>query len=250
MSDFRLLGAILLASLLAGGLAGCPKSGSSGTNRTGGTQPETSVTSSPTPAAWTADARGLLGVALGAGRLAWTDPEIRPGERLRWRVAATSAPDLVIEVRRSEPGSTPGTEIWSVITTSGPKKEIDLVLAPARAKALRLAWREPGKKEVVLTRDEDLAAVFPAVIVVDEAGFIAAGGSFVGNEVVRVPAGEFRARHAVISRDGGTWHYYIARAVPGGVVKLERFGEGENDPSTTIELDEFTRLPKSEAPAP
>lgn len=250
MSDFRLLGTLLLVSLFAGGLAGCPKNGSLGTDRTGGSHPATSVAASPTPVAWAADARGLLGVALGAGRLAWTDPEIRPGERLRWRVAATSAPDLVIEVRRSEPGSTPGTEIWSISTTSGAKKEIDLVLTPGRAKALRLAWREPGRKEVVLTRDEDLAAVFPPAIVADEPGFIAAGGSFVGNEVVRVPAGEFRARHAVITRDGGVWHYYIARSVPGGVVKLERFGEGENDPSTTIELDDFTRLAKPEAPAP
>lgn len=244
MSAFRLFGALLLAMLLAG----CPKGGGVGVGPGG--QPDKSVSPTPTPA-WAPEARALLGIALGAGRLAWTDPEIRPGERLRWRVAATAVPDLVIEVRRSEPGSTAGTENWSVATISGPKKEIDLVLAPARAKALRVAWRDGAAAEVVLTRDEDLAAVFPPAIVADEPGFVAAGGTFVGNEVVRVPAGEFRARHAVISRDGGTWHYYIARSVPGGVVKLELFPQGSNDPSTTIELDEFTRLPKPpEAPVP
>lgn len=248
MSAFRLFGALLLAVLLAG----CPKGGGVGGVGPDGGQPDKSVSPTPTPPpVWAPEARALLGIALGAGRLAWTDPEIRPGERLRWRVAATAVPDLVIEVRRSEPGSTPGTENWSVTTTSGPKKEIDLVLAPARAKALRVAWRDGAAKEVVITRDEDLAAVFPPAIVADEAGFVAAGGTFVGNEVVRVPAGEFRARHAVIARDGGTWHYYIARSVPGGVVKLELFPQGSNDPSTTIELDDFTRLAKpAEAPVP
>lgn len=245
---FRLFGALLLAMLLAA----CPKDGGVRGVGPGSGHPDKSVSATPTPPpAWAPEARMLLGIALGAGRLAWTDPEIRPGERLRWRVAATAVPDLVIEVRRSEPGSTPGTENWSISTTSTPKKEIDLVLEPARAKALRVAWRDGSGKEVVLTRDEDLAAVFPAAIVADEPGFIAAGGTFVGNEVVRVPAGEFRARHAVIARDGGTWHYYIARSVPGGVVKLELFAEGANDPSTVIELDDFTRLARPvEPPAP
>jgi hypothetical protein len=84
-----------------------------------------------------------------------------------------------------------------------------------------------------------------------DATFSAAGGTFLGNEVLRVPAGEFRARHGVIAKDGATWHLYLVRTVPGGVAKAEKFLEGEMDPALVYELDEFVRLPRRPAdPAP
>lgn len=84
-----------------------------------------------------------------------------------------------------------------------------------------------------------------------EAAFAAAGGSFLGNEVVRVPAGEFRARHATLAKDGGVWHLYLVRTIPGGVAKAERFESDAMEPSLILELDDYTRLQKTPGePAP
>lgn len=86
-----------------------------------------------------------------------------------------------------------------------------------------------------------------------DASFAALGGTFLGNEVLRVPAGEFRARHGVLVKDGRSWHLYLVRTVPGGVAKAELFPEGAMDPALVFELDEYVRLPRKPgdpAPAP
>lgn len=77
-----------------------------------------------------------------------------------------------------------------------------------------------------------------------DASFTAQGGTFLGNEVLRVPAGEFRARHGVLVKDGRSWHLYLVRTVPGGVAKAEMFLEGAMDPALVFELDEYVRLPR------
>lgn len=84
-----------------------------------------------------------------------------------------------------------------------------------------------------------------------EASFTAAGGTFLGNEVVRIPAGEFRARHATLTKEGSVWHLYLVRTIPGGVAKAERFEQGSMEPSLILELDDYTRLKKAPGePAP
>lgn len=222
-------------------LAACgPKSTTGGTAGTG-----KGVIATPTPVP-DAEIRSLLGLALGAGRLSWSDPGIRVGERLRWRVLAMGSPDIVIEVKRSEP-----PDRW--IVSSGPNerslsRSVTAELAPDGATATKLSWKD-GSAPAIEIDSARIASLFPRATLADESGFTAAGGSLMGPEVVRVPAGDFRARHAVIDQGGTLWHYYVARSVPGGVVKAERFEGGANDPSLTMELLEYTKLPKP-APTP
>lgn len=204
-------------------------------------------------AASAAAARDLLGLGLGAGRLAWAEPEVRPGERLRWRVLAMTTADLVIEAARGEPPDDPTAgnarvERWTV--TGGDGSTLVADVAQGGGALARLVVRDPGKPPVTVLDPAALRAVWSAPVLLHGTAFEAAGGRFLGNEVVRVGAGDFRARHAVIARDGYTWHLYVARSVPGGLVKLERFPAGAMQPDAVLELDDFTRLPTAPPPPP
>lgn len=126
---------------------------------------------------------------------------------------------------------------------------------------VRMLWNDPPAREgesvrwqVTPPEPTRLLDEKPAVASSSgDASFAAMGGTFLGNEVLRVPAGEFRARHGVLVKDGRSWHLYLVRTVPGGVAKAEMFLEGAMDPALVYELDEFVRLPRKPgdpAPAP
>ena len=251
MAARRLRFAALLP-LLAVAFGCAPKAGTSSsgsTGATGGSGPTatTGATKDRRPGAGDfAEIRALLASALGAGRTTWSDPVIRPGERVRWRVGATAGPDLVIEVVRRE---SDGTWIVKSGTETSFTRTVEADLAPDGATASRLAWTGAKGKTVTITDAPTLIDLYPTAKRVDETTFAAAGGRLLGNEVVRVAAGEFRARHEVLDANGATWHFYVARAVPGGLVKIEKFEPGALDPSATWELEDFYKLPKP-APTP
>lgn len=209
------------------------------TNGAGTPAPAPSPSSGATPA-WSREARTLLERAFGAGRLAWEDPALKPGERLVWRVRATGAPDMVIDLARgqSHPAAPGGT--W-LVAANGAEIEIDLDVTGA---ATKLAWKKGASTPATLSDRDAIAKVMPERAPHGEESFVTAGGTFVGNEVVRVPAGEFRARHGLLARGGSTFHVYVARSVPGGLVKLEEFREGALDPVLVLELEDFEKAKK------
>lgn len=199
---------------------------------------------SPTPSsgatsAWSAEARSLLERAFGAGRLAWEDPPFKPGERVVWRVRATGTPDVVIDVGRGQPTPDAPGGTW-LYEARGAQITLGV---DTNGVATRLSWRK-ASKVATLDDPKEIAKVVPPRPVSDEASFTAAGGTFVGNEVVRVPYGEFRARHGLLTRDGSTFHVYIARSVPGGLIKLEEFRQGAIDPTLVLELEDFEKPKK------
>ncbi len=212
-----------------------PACGPRGTTTTGGSVSSSGTTApSSNATAWSSEARDLLERAFGAGRLAWEDPAFKPGERVVWRVRATGAPDLVIDLERRQSS-------WLV---TGNGAEITLVLDSA-GNVTTVGWKK-GASSASLADPAQIAKVTPARAASDEATFAAAGGTFVGNEVVRVPAGEFRARHGLLSRETSTFHVYVARSVPGGLVKLEEFRGNEIDPVLIVELEDFAKAKKTE----
>jgi hypothetical protein len=153
----------------------------------------------------------LIELALGGARTLWNDPPIRSGERVRWVVTSPDFPERLLEVVRTD-------DRWTVLAghPAGKRRQAEVPIAVAASNG--------------------------------EAAFTAAGGSFLGNEVLRVPAGEFRARHAMIAAPGKSWHLYLVRTVPGGVAKVELFPEGAMDPVLVMELDDFTRVKPAPAP--
>lgn len=118
---------------------------------------------------------------------------------------------------------------------------------------VRALWNQPPLLEGESVRwqvtppepDRFLDEAVPAVAGSSgEASFTAAGGRFLGNEVLRATAGEFRARHALLVKDGNSFHLYVVRSVPGGLAKIEVFRQGAVEPTIIYELDEYVRLPR------
>ena len=127
---------------------------------------------------------------------------------------------------------------------------IEMTITSNGAAATSLRWSAAGAAPALVDRPDQLASLYSAPHRVGDASFKEAGGSMMGNEVVRVPAGNFRARHASIHEGTTTWHFYIARSVPGGVVKMEEFADGEESPQLTLELQEYKRVKQDPAATP
>ena len=224
--------------------AACAPRGSTG----GGATP-TPVAASPTPAPTPIDtSKTLIALGLGGPRSFWNDPPIRPGERIVWIVTSPDFPERILEVSRVVDPQTP--EHWKIAGghPSGNRRTVEIQREGVGA--ARLALSLPND---VLAENEAMQQLLVSRAAIagsgSDASFTAAGGTFLGNEVLRVPAGEFRARHAVIATPGRNWHLYLVRTVPGGIAKVEMFPDGATDPTVIFELDDFTRLPRSE-PAP
>lgn len=228
-------------TLLLVAIAACgPKNGNRGAETGAPVERGRPVASpSPTPVAWVAEARALVEVALGSARVAWDDPPVRPGERLTWHTFGDPATPWR-EVRVVHDAAAP--DRWQI---TGGTLTLDVTLSADRRSARSIARVE--MKPAVLD-SAGAAAVYSAPSFVDDASFAQEGGAMLGNEVVRVPAGAFRARHATVKRDGFVWHFYVARSVPGGVVKIEKFADGADAAALVMELEEFTRL-KTDAPS-
>lgn len=227
--------------LLVAVIAACgPKTGNRAT-RSGATagRGHPVASPSPTPVAWAADAKALVDVGLGSARVAWDDPPVRPGERLTWHTFGDPATPWR-EVRVVHDASAP--DRWQI---SGGTLTLDVTLSADRRFARSIARLEA--KPAVLD-SAGAAAVYSAPSFVDDTSFTQEGGVMLGNEVVRVPAGAFRARHGTVKREGFVWHFYLARSVPGGVVKMEKFADGAESAALVMELEEFTRL-KTDAPS-
>lgn len=232
------MGILLLAACALTAPACGPKGGAGGDGAT----PATTAT----PAArvpWGDEAKQLLEYGLAGPRLFWNDPAIRPGERVRWLITARSFPDRFLDVARDAT-----TDRWTFVSghPSSPRRTLVATLGPdGRIVALAISGNDLPLSET--RRERDLDSIVPAAIAgtAGEAGFAAIGGRFLGNEVLRVPAGEFRARHAVVPGEKGVvWHLYLVRTVPGGIAKVEMFKGGAIDPALVMELDDATRLPK------
>jgi len=193
----------------------------------------------PTELLWAADARAMLRIGLGAGRPAWGTPGMKPGERVAWFVTveppSTSMRRVIVARDAKEPAR------WHVARLPQAAM-LDVALSADGSRAESIAWSTSGATPVVVSSSAGLASLWTPPLMFTDSSFSAAGGTFGGNEVVRVPAGVFRARHGILKRDGADWHLYVARGVPGGLVKVERFPEGSSAPSLVLELDGFTRL--------
>jgi len=241
---------LFLPSLFGLGLGlACAPKGSGGNGTGGGTGVSRGSGGSAATIAEVETLRSLLSWSLAAGRPGWSDPAPRPGERLRWRVSSMGTPDMVIEMARGEGEPAHWTLSVGAVDAKELPEKATVDLDGAATEATRVEWSPAGSKPRTLAKPADLASVFPRAEPLEEAAFVATGGTFLGNEVVRVAAGEFRARHATLNRGGAVWHFYVARTVPGGVVKLERFAPGAADPSLTMELEDFTKL-KRPPPTP
>lgn len=226
-------------------LAGCaPKPGGAGG---GGTGRGGHVTPTPgpaaTPNAWRAEARTLLSVGLGSGRPAWSDPPMQPGEKLTWLVT-TEPPSKLRHVSLARDRD--GVEVRALHGSGS----LVVALGGDAAQVTSIAWQSSGASPVVIGPGADLDALWTPPALYVDSSFKAAGGTFFGNEVVRVPAGTFRARHGLLRRKGIDWHFYVARAVPGGLVKLERFPEGATSATLVLELESFTRNKRPPPPPP
>lgn len=155
-------------------------------------------------------------------------------------------------------GTTGGTPTPSITPASSPRPETPLPTPTPVPIGPRSFWNDPAIRPgesltwtVVRDGSSERLVELPTALSGsgNDATFSAAGGSFLGNEVLRVTAGDFRARHAVVVGDGRTWHLYLVRTVPGGIAKAEMIPDGTNDPTIVYELDAFTRIPRPE-PAP
>lgn len=230
-------GLLLLAACTLAAPACAPKGGGSGDGSGGA--------ATPTPAArvaWADEAKQLLEYGLAGARVFWNEPAIRPGERVRWLITARSFPDRFLDVARDA-----SADRWTLVAghPSAPRRTLVASLVEGRIESLAISGTDVRSSET--RRERDLEAIVPPAIVgtAGEASFAAIGGRILGNEVLRVPAGEFRARHATVPGEGGvTWHLYLVRTVPGGIAKVEMFKRGATDPSLVMELDDSTRLPK------
>lgn len=241
---------ILLGLALATFALACAPKGTTG----GGARPTptTSPSSVPSPTPISTK-RTLIEHGFGGPRAFWNDPPIRPGERVVWVVTSPDFPDRILEVSRLADASVP--EHWKLLgghpSLGNARRSVEILLDGGAT---------PGPARLSITMPADVVAENAAMRellgnrsaiagTANEASFTAAGGKFLGNEVLRVPAGEFRARHAVLSAPGTDWHLYLVRTVPGGIAKAEMFPNGANDPTIVYELDSFTRLPRAD-PAP
>lgn len=214
---------------------------------TGGGTPTPAATPavSPTPIS---TAGTLVELALGGPRSFWNDPPIRAGERLVWVVTSPDFPERILEVSRLPDASV--SDHWKLSGghPSGTRRSVEL-RREAGSGAVRLTTSVAGDVAENAAMQALLASRAAVAGSGNEASFTAAGGTFLGNEVLRVPAGEFRARHAVLPAPGRNWHLYLVRTVPGGIAKIEMFPDGATDPTVLYELDDFTRLPRTD-PAP
>lgn len=202
---------------------------------------------SPTPIP---TAHTLVELGLGGPRAFWNDPPIRPGERLVWVVTSPDFPERILEVARVVDPAVP--EHWKLAGghPSGNRRTVEILRDGGTPGAARLSMSIPGDVAAENAAIQQLLVSRTAIAGSgNDASFTAAGGTFLGNEVLRVPAGEFRARHAVLAAPGRNWHLYLVRTVPGGIAKVEMFPDGAADPTVIYELDDFTRLPRTE-PAP
>lgn len=245
MRPSRTAGILLGVALAA---SACAPKGTTGRGET----PTPSGKRSPTPTPTPIDTKStLVELGLGGPRTFWNDPPIRPGEKLVWVVTSPDFPDRILEVARIADETVP--DHWK-LTGGHPSAQRRTV------EVLRDGGAGPGAARLTMSLPADVAAENAAMqqILVSrsaiagsggDVSFAASGGTFLGNEVLRVPAGEFRARHAVIASPGRNWHLYLVRTVPGGIAKVEMIPDGATDPTVVYELDDFTRLPRTE-PAP
>ena len=242
-----LTGALVLAALLS---SGCPPKGGG----VGVPTPVPTAVPTPVPFAWAPQAKTLVDLAFTGPSALWNDPPVRPGERLRWVTSGNAAlPERFFEVRRGT-ADADGTQRWTLAAGAPDRVSHRVALGVAADRITSIAFAAKDATPETMTQPPDIARVAPPASffpTANEATFTAAGGTFLGNEVVRVPAGEFRARHGVVTAGATTWHLYVVRAVPGGLVKAERFDAGSDEPSLVLELDEFEKLaPPPPPPAP
>lgn len=240
----KLRSTLLLVFVVSLAAAGCPKNGK--VDGGSGASPRAKISPSPsaTPIAFAADARRILTLGLGADRLQWDDPPIAPGESVTWNVISDppGAPRSLVVTR---PAGT--TDRWILRAR---EETVELTLNSNGSAATSLRWTATGAAPVVIDAPEALRSLYTAPHRLSEPEFSASGGTLMGNEVVRVPAGNFRARHGLVRAGAFTRHFYVAHSVPGGVVKMEEFANGADHPALILELEEFTRLKPETAPAP
>ena len=237
----RLRGTRLGLLLLAACALSAPACGPKGRTDSGGAGGGSATPEARVP--WADEAKQLLEYGLAGPRVFWNEPAMRPGERVRWLITARSFPDRFLDVSRDA-----GTDRWTLVSghPSSPRRTLVATMgADGRVATLAISGKDLPLSET--RRAADLEAIVPAAIAgtAGEAGFAGIGGRFLGNEVLRVPAGEFRARHATVpGAHGAVWHLYLVRTVPGGIAKVEMFKSGAIDPALVMELDDSTRLPK------
>lgn len=209
------------------------------------------------PATWTDQWMNLytgylFDVAFHAGSYSVTQNAYRPGEWTRWQMIddGESAPTFIERAFLARTDE--NNEWWRVKYTNTETDEtivLEGLFSPAREELLRLRGRFPGEEVKEMPVQDGTYGYAEPVYLTEES----IEGATVGTERLSLPAGTFQAKHVRYEATGANLEWWLADAVPGGVVKYLRqadtgasTGDDRAPSSWTLELEDFGTDAESE----
>ena len=169
----------------------------------------------------------LFTMAFGAGAYEMGS-EYEPGQWTRWERAGEEGPKGRSWMERAFLARVEEDKEWWRVKyfdgESGDTVTIEALFAPGRTKLLRMRMKLPDEEpQEVPVEDQDY--VPPRKLTKESIE-----GAKVGKESVTVPAGAFEAVHCRFGTPGqGTWEWWAADEVPGGVVRYRETDARDED---------------------